>query len=357
MSLERRIRGLALWVGSGMIGAAALVQAAPAGACSCGIPFQNELRTGDGQVPANAGVPWWLAERQSAAPLESLVTIERIEGGQQIPVPAAVERFEDIYVIRPASGWSAGERYRISVDTGLEGAADQRLRTAEVEITPALEATKPLDMSMSIAQRRRLQLIDNGGSCSSERDAAVVELSAGAPEGMSAFPLGILYFSTHVDGAPWRPSSSLCESIQPGTSWTGPHSDRLVAPCDGSTREGASLSEGQHTVQMLARLPGTDVTFQTIEQLIELRCDTSALDPGDDEDEAAIPSETDTPYAAAPARNPVVIGEPAEGCSLSGAPARGPAFGITSLLAALMLGWSRRRQRALPLRDPAARAE
>jgi len=226
VALERHVRRASRVLASSLIGAAALVEVAPANACSCAIPFENELRTGAGQIPANAGVPWWFAEQQSADPLASFVTIERIEDAARVPVSATIEPFEDVYVIRPVLGWAEGERYRISVDAGPgQGTPEQRFRTAEIEIVAALEATLPLDVSMSVAQQRQLQLLDVGGSCASNRDAAVVELSAGAPEGLPALPLDLLYFTTYVDGVPWRPSSSLCESIEPGTSWTGRSSD------------------------------------------------------------------------------------------------------------------------------------
>ncbi len=327
-------------VASVLLGAAVLVDVARAGACSCAEPFENELRTGDGQIPANAGVPWWFPVVQTSAGLDSFVTIERIESDVRVRVPAVISRFERVYVIRPEPGWSAGERYLISVDVGpYQGTPEQRFRTAEVEITPALEATMPLGLSLSAARREPVRIADGGGSCSFSPDATLVELSAEAPEGIAGFPLGILYFATYVDGVAWEPSTSLCASIEPGTSWTGPHSDRLVAVCSGGGPTTESLAEGEHTVRMVARLPGTDVTFESAEQLVELHCDSTvqgAVDPSGE-----TPAET---FAPGPARNPVAITDSAQGCALSAASAHSTsaAFGFSLGFAALVLGWRRR---------------
>jgi hypothetical protein len=329
MAVERQSRWAARLLVSAVVGAAALLRADRADACSCGDPYANELLTGNGLIPVNAGILWWFVEPLGFDPT-SLVTIERIEGETYVLVSASVERFQDerrdVYIVRPESGWAVGERYRISagVDPSA-GRPELRSRTVEIEITPAL-GVMPLEISTSAAEQRQVQLRDNRGSCSSDRDAAVVEVSAIGPEDM---PVDLLYFTTYLDGVLWRPTSHLCSSIEPGSSWTGRSTDRLVAVCDGADGKPPSLPEGQHTVRMEARLPGTDLTFETPEQLVELRCDAS--EPG-------------VPYGAAPARNPVSISGSAEGCAISAASARGstPAFAVMSLLAALILGARRR---------------
>jgi hypothetical protein len=349
MAFERPLRDACRVLISLLMGARAWLEVAPAHACSCSESFQNELRAGAGQIPANAGVPWWFPTLIRSAP-ESFVSVERIEGAARVPVSAAIEPFQGIYVIRPREGWAAGERYSISVDVGPTlGRPDQRFRTAEVEITPALEATTALAISTSAPERRQLSLIDGGGACAATHDAAVVELSAGTPEGTQGLPLGILHFTTYVDGVPWRPSSTLCEDIEPGTSWTGRASDRLVASCDEFGPEGASLAEGEHTVRMVARLPGTGVTFETPEQLVELSCDTNAIGNVGDEvvgDEAEETVTSGDGYGAT-GRNPVVLSESAGGCSFSAARARGSRslLGVSLALAALGFGWSRRARR------------
>jgi hypothetical protein len=355
MAFERPLRGACRVLVSLLIGAPAWLEVAPAHACSCSDTFQNELRAGAGQIPANAGVPWWFTALTTRATAESWVSVERIEGAARVPVSAAVEPFQGIYVIRPREGWAAGERYRISVDVGPQpGGSDQRFRTAEVEITPALEATTPLALSTSAPERLQLSLVEVRGSCTATHDAAVVELSAGAPEGMQGLPLGILHFTTYVDGVPWRPSSHVCADIEPGTSWTGRASDRLVASCDEFAPEGASLAEGEHTVRMVARLPGTGVTFETPEQLVELSCDTNAVGDAADEvvGDAAVGDEAEETVTSgdgqgATGRNPVVFSESARGCSFSAARARGSrsSLGVSLALAALGFGWSRRARR------------
>lgn len=349
MAFERSLRGARRVLVSLLIGTAAWLEVAPARACSCSELFHNELRAGDGQIPANAGVPWWVTAPSRGA-AESFVSVERIEGAARVPVSAAVEPFQGIYVIRPLEGWAAGERYRIGVDVGPRlGDPDQQFRTVEVVITPALEAATPLALSTSPPERRQLALVDFSGACTAGHDAAVVELSAGAPEGMQGLPLGILHFTTYVDGVPWRPSSALCRDIEPGTSWTGRASDRLVASCDGFGPEGASLAEGEHTVRMVALLPGTGVTFETPEQLVELSCDINGVGNVGDEavgDEAEETVMSGDGYGAT-GRNPVALSESAGGCSFSAAPARGSrsSLGVSLALVALGFGWSRRARR------------
>jgi len=92
---------------------------------------------------------------------------------------------------------------------------------------------------------------------------------------------------------------------------------------------------------MVARLPGTDVTFESAEQLIELRCDSAVQGAVDQSD--VTPEGT---FAPGPARNPVAVTDSAQGCALSAAPARSTsaAFGFSLGFAALVLGWCRRRR-------------
>jgi hypothetical protein len=69
---------------------------------------------------------------------------------------------------------------------------------------------------------------------------------------------GALLYFTIVDGRTvWRPTASICSSVPAGDSWVGPTRELLYWSCDGNGGRASSvLSKGEHSVKMIAWLPG-----------------------------------------------------------------------------------------------------
>ncbi|HEU4583816.1 MAG TPA: hypothetical protein VFS67_36415 [Polyangiaceae bacterium] len=320
-------------------------------ACSCVLPFANELRVGDGRIPSNAaGVPWWYGGYSKQEPSTAL-TLERWQGQQLERVDAVIEPVDGILLIRPAQPWAEGERYRISIDAGPMVFAEERFRTAEFEVTQPLEAGELTLVPASEPIRQPLALgYFIASACTVQADAVLVNVSASWTT--NDFPLGILYFETYVDGQRWLPREGLCTVVEPGSSWVGRGRDRIVADCSGYREAGLSLAPGTHQVRMEARLPGTDVVFSSDELSLGLFCEDeresgSLLNAGGPFAVAPVPDDGKQAEAAAPQRSS------ASGCALT-SPAPAAARPAAALLLALAsLGLLRRRaervvQRAHP---------
>jgi hypothetical protein len=334
-------------------------RAGVAEACSCSDPFANELRAGDGRIPVNAGgVPWWFpgeAVRPDLAslsldeldelsldediysPRESLVTLERLNGDALEEVEAIVEPFAGAHVIRPRVPWVVGERYRVGVDAGpATVSAEHRFRTVEIEVVEAFDDPAPPRLFTSEPWQAPIGLMDRSGSCSAEFEAVQVTLSLGPEGDPRSWPHGILFYETWVDGQLWAPSSSFCETVEPGASWVQRGGDRLVATCSGAMLPGllsegehdpwpadpsVSLSEGEHRVVMRARLPGTALVVESEEVVVNLRCrDEDGVGGGEaPEDAAGEPGVATGDADDLPGQLPVASG------SLRGTPADGRA--------------------------------
>jgi len=279
----------------------ALTHSVRAEACSCVDEAVNEVQTGDGDIPANAGgIVWWfnrgyvrtledaprepvqdVAAAAAAAlqQLNTLVSLQRWDGAAFQNVATQVESFDSkAYLIRPAEPWSAGERYRLGIDAGTEYAEPPtRTRVSEFEIVPALQPDpNPQLLALEELQAGPLPFMVGDGSCGATRDAVYIDIDFPTPEGAENWPRELLLYDTYVDGDHWSHFTSFCDDLEPGSSWFSRTGDRLIAKCD-ERKGGRGLSRGSHQVRMEARLAGTDLVFSTEVVNVELYCPTPVV--------------------------------------------------------------------------------
>jgi hypothetical protein len=347
-SLHSATRPQVLALFCGLVAAfAGVTHARNVSACSCTLGAVNDLQTGLGQIPANAGgIVWWFAGGDgefgfpralgsdvSTSPSDrnASVTLQRWDGSVLETVASRIEHLQqsrpDVYLIRPSVPWSAGERYQLTVDGGPQyGNAETRIRSEQLEIVLPLRAADP-ELEIGAVQRGKVPFLVTDGSCAAEREAAYADIQFGAPDGARDWPAELLLYETYVDGVAWSHSSHLCAQYPPGASWVSRTGNRLVAACAAPTGSG-ELAKGVHRVRMEARLPGSDALFRTPETSVELRCGAPASAPTDIE--------------AVPAAE-----LPAAGCALSAGASSEPAAGGLGLVAvALALLRRSRRERA-----------
>jgi hypothetical protein len=103
-------------------------------------------------------------------------------------------------------------------------------------------------------------MIAGGGRCSADVPAATRELELQLPPDMRKWRRHFLY-TTLVDGRGWRPQPNNCLVVPHGTSRVERGRDLVYASCDLDARPDA-LSQGTHTVEMEAWLPGTKTVLR-----------------------------------------------------------------------------------------------
>lgn len=88
--------------------------------------------------------------------------------------------------------------------------------------------------------------------------------------------------STIVDDEPWAPRTSLCQLLEPGTSWLGRGVDRIFTTCGHDPPWVVpGLEPGRHTVQMRATLshPDERIVLETPLLEVELGCEVPEAPP------------------------------------------------------------------------------
>jgi hypothetical protein len=337
---------------------------APADACSCIQSAVHELQAGDGRIPANAGgIPWWFPGGEQISlveeprfrfdierdlePLQAMLQLEKWEGDAYQPVAARLETYGNSrYLVRPEVPWSAGERYRVSVDPSrapqaadvTAQPADATPQVVELEIVQALEGERlePIELDVSALRQAQLGFVDPTGPCGRGEQAAYVDIEFPVPAGAPEWPALFLEYTTLVNGAVWSPRTAVCEEIEPGGSWLSRTGNRIAATCDAEAADGrSSLVEGVFVVRMEARLPGSDVVVHSEEVEVELACTGTTSGSGVGE------------IVAAPVPMPQAAQAPA-GCSVSPVSHQRRGFGgVTLGLGSLLLAaavWRARRR-------------
>lgn len=246
-------------------------------------PCQNGflVPAGDAvRVPENAPGFWWRAERDGDAATGESVTAMLVGTADQ---PA-----RELTLVRtwlPPRTAANGDALPGGVLLGVPLVAGQRVHVeaadtcaiggrgpfvASVVVTPASPVPTRLgSLSATAPARGPLTLASDGGGCSRERQTVYVDVQLELHS--SAEPWAdLLLYETRVDGRPYAAAASAIHGPPPHVSWRGRGTDRLFALCEGagaSPDEAAGLAPGDHEVQLIARLPGSDtrITSDTIQ--------------------------------------------------------------------------------------------
>ena len=235
-------------------------------ACSTTPCRLGELVPGSGAtVPANLAAIEWLGFSGGTA----AVSAARVDGDVETPVGATLEG----NAIVLGESLVEGGRYIVRAELDCEVGGPGRVET---EFTVAATAPSISDLgtlTSSAIGVGPVTAITYLGSCSLEVDAdrTRVELD----HGVSALPWrDALIYETWVDGAYWRPSGSLGGAIGPRSgSWIGRGEDVLYAVCfETDLIESEGLPEGEHTVELRARVVGDTTVLATPTATITLDC-------------------------------------------------------------------------------------
>ena len=275
-------------------------------ACSCAGPdFANELRIGNGIIPENSiGFGWHFTRAKDVESLLDLVEVTRLDqpaidnGFTVEPVGFRSDIFGDgsatVFAIRP-NEWEVGARFDVATayEPDEPFTNDRHFARGVFEIGPALTSlpSEPVAASKTILQN--LSLSEPRSSCDGEAlgSTATVWLPF-----RNEINVAHLDFDTFVNGSLYEQTSSSCEYVEPGRNWYRPHqnwvdfhTNLLVAICESSI-ELPGLAPGTHSVQIRARIPGTDTFFDSLPSDVELLCPSPISDDvGDSDDDVGVP--------------------------------------------------------------------
>jgi len=277
---------------SGLLAASLALAAAPGAALACDWMFCGHPadtlpeRGAQVTVPANAALLWapvYLGGDLEAA-LEALRVVDAATGAAiEIDVtPVDLPRFyghHASYVIQPASPLTPGAGYRLETPSTVCGDPDEVMPWGEEEpLTVHVVAAAPADPPAALgvltadAVTRGPLEVASDGPCQWTVDASMVRVSLELDA--VALPWAdLLAYETRVNGAPWTPSAFSGWGFPAGSSWVGRGEDLLFAICSEPVyAEHAFLLPGTHTVELKARLPGTDVVLTSNTITVALTC-------------------------------------------------------------------------------------
>jgi hypothetical protein len=289
-------------------------------ACSCAPTPPGFLSWGSNKVPRNlVGFPWYGGAPTDAAwlPPEAAFHLTRVRPGKP-PEPLAftLERSDSVFpdrtipefllgksvihdgllhtkdqqgrdmvwprrvivLLRPATPLLPGSTYQLTYDRGpavddfgerLRDVPPQKIRFTVDEDGIAMDGNSA-SILVGEEEVRSLAVTARRGRCSTGITAASLSLDLVLPAGMRKWRDFFLY-STLVDGRGWRPAPNNCLVVRHGTSWVGRGRDLVYATCSGETPTD-NLSEGTHTVEMEAWLPGTKTVVRA-KTSVTLTCD------------------------------------------------------------------------------------
>jgi hypothetical protein len=163
------------------------------------------------------------------------------------------------------------------------------LPTALGELSVTAVTTAPLELA-------------GGAGCSEQIISARAEvsltLSASAKPWKDAF-----VYSTWVDGQPWTAETELLVFNPHGESWVGRGRDLVYSACEETDEASPGLSQGPHSIELRAALPGTELELRSDPVMVALRCSEpppSHPTPSD----AGAPPGTDKPDTAGSVPDP-----------------------------------------------------
>lgn len=251
-------------------------------------PCQNGFLVPQGDavtVPANAAGFWWRAERDGDAAADARVVVT-LSGTAEAPA----RELEVTRTWAPPRASSAGDTLPGGVLLAVPLVAGQQLHVeaadtcaiggrapfvADVAVTPESPIPSQLgSLTAAAPVHGPLALSSDGGGCSRERETVHVDVALTLDR--TAVPWAdLLLYETRVDGELYAAAASAIHGPPPHESWQGRGRDRLFALCEGvtsATDEPAGLAPGPHEVQLIARLPGSDLSISSDTLRVELVC-------------------------------------------------------------------------------------
>jgi hypothetical protein len=256
---------------------AIVVAPAVAWACSCGNPELDEVLVGE-QLPANVERVLWVSALDTSWPgsgWADVVGLERLgEGGAYEPVELEARRYAmpagrgypGMNWLTPKGGFVLGGTYRF-VGPGSEEHVEGGGEPLDEEFV-VVDPVEGLDVQVRVGEQVRGLLGAGDETCVSMVDSVHRSVSVSAPE-LQKYGAAVAY-ELWVDGAFYRYMRDACEVPRFGGLGHGHHEAIVAVGCDAD--RGSFLQEGPHTLQVRARLTGTDVTFESEPASYDLTC-------------------------------------------------------------------------------------
>ncbi|TXC67855.1 hypothetical protein FRC91_19420 [Bradymonadales bacterium TMQ1] len=233
------------------------------------------------QAPANFEGGYWIPTLEQLAPtittLQEQFRLTRLDGEKEVDIPVSLEKFESdtyqtTYFWKPLEALEPGATYRVR---GANFCEDP----PEPGMEHVFKATEPAALPETLGRLRvdqrpdqPLEVDTTSGSCSWEiaADQALVALLP-SDEVLPWWEL--LIFTTYVDGERWEYFRSIAGTGGPvGEGLSGRGRALIYAGCE-EDNQGGGLSEGTHTVQMKAHLPGSEVEIWSESLEVDFSCD------------------------------------------------------------------------------------
>ena len=290
-------------------------------ACTCGADLcTNEVFVGD-VLPANVeGLTWrtsWTVDGQEGA--EQVLALERKQPDgsfMEVPFRWSYNEWPDWPTVAPDGGFEQGVTYRVSnreagvwevCNTGEDEGVDVELVNQTFEVGAPVTS---FELDVEVGEEVRQVVPFGSSSCEDFIEAVSRTVRVEAPGELD----DVLEFFLFVDGEPFYHSPSTCTFRESGALGQSRHEAIVPVACEEWP---VGLDEGSHTIQVKARLRGSDVWFTGESQTLEWRCE--------------------------PPEAPSTSGGSNSGCSQGGgAPSRGVAvFGLVAVCGLLF-----RRRRA-----------
>lgn len=307
---------------SALLVSVSLYQPAAAHACSgpteCGASFSLPYR--GAEVPANLpGIELYLRETA-----QDVVYTLRTTG--ESPVDLRTTKVGELITFDPLE---AAREYQLAASWTCEYLDDLSL---EATFTTTEAAPLPTTLGSLSAGEPTLGDVDlpaDDAACALPVAASYVDVEVDLSDEATPW-VEALYFETLVDGRVWRPTGHIFGDgeVPPWESWFGRGRDRVYVQC-GSTPHGAyaesDLAEGEHTIEMRARVAGTDEFLSAGEVTVNLTCGENPGNPDGGVDDGSTTS-----------------GEGDTSCSVGGSSSPTSAMGFVIALA--LVGRLRRRR-------------
>jgi len=143
-----------------------------------------------------------------------------------------------------------------------------------VEVEP-LAVEPKAKLALKVGKEKRAELeVATGTSCSATVKAAQRAIEVVLPDALKRLSSNLM-FETIVDGAVWRPASSICRRLVPGDSWQGKGKELVYAVCNAKqvfVQDTGLSSDRAHWVQMRVRAPGSKTVLETPKERFTLHC-------------------------------------------------------------------------------------
>lgn len=252
-----------------------------ADACSPVMACFNEEFLPRYQAPANFEGGYWVPTLEQRAPtiatLQEQFRLTRLDGEKEVDIPVFLEQIESdtyqtTYFWKPLEALEPGATYRVRgtnfCEDPPEPGMEHVFRTTEPAALPKTLGRLRVDQRSDAP----LEVDTTSGSCSWEiaADQALVALLP-SEEVLPWWEL--LIFTTYVDGERWEYSRSIAGTGGPvGEGLSGRGRALIYAGCE-EDNQGGGLSEGTHTVQMKAHLPGSEVEIWSDSLEVDFSCD------------------------------------------------------------------------------------